>query len=252
MDETCGPDAVGDKACRKMKDIYADGAAMCTGLWDVGGVASFAVVALADETASNSYSFLGGGGGTAAPLDQANPNDLVTAADFPADFHCQSCGDDFACPAGQAVIAGGTCDRSDTTTPCVASECCADVTFAGQMCHLEYYHDEVSSAKDLSGSLCSAWSDNGCCSAETAASHTFATASAALYGDAFAIDACGAVSEACQAWFLAESCLYECDVHIGRYRTHPPSCAASSYAEGNPWQVSGMPVKVTSEPACRI
>ena len=115
---------------------------------------------------------------------------------------------------------------------------------AGQICHLQYYHNEIAQPLNLTGSLCSAWSDNSCCSSSTAHLHQYDQADAAGHydGDGFGISDCGVPSLACQKWFLAEACLYECDVNAGRYRHHSGDAACA--ADNNGWQMSGFPLKV--------
>eukprot|EP01043_Picozoa_sp_COSAG02_P032825 COSAG02_NODE_2210_length_9492_cov_22.862877_10_plen_1095_part_00 len=108
-----------------------------------------------------------------------------------------------------------------------------------------YYHHGHAREVDLSGTQCSAWSDNACCSAETAAAMDYDVADedTGLPDDAhgLGIDQCGIPSRACQKWFIAESCLYECDVNAGRYRHHDGDAACEEGANG--WQMSGFPLK---------
>ena len=106
---------------------------------------------------------------------------------------------------------------------------------------------------DLSGTQCSAWSDNSCCNSGTAAAFAYdrADADTGVYdGHGMGISQCGIPSDACQKWFIAESCLYECDVSAGRYRHHVGDAAC---VEGNNgWQISGMPLKVFLAPVPRL
>jgi hypothetical protein len=195
--------------CRPMRDIYPSGTAMVTQLWESSGVPAFTVVPSDVENETNSFSLLAGGSaGLNEPMWAPNPNDAVlTDVDpFPADHRCVS-------------------------------------PHEGQMCHLagDYYHDPHASPKDLSGSICSAWSDNSCCSVEMAV-QTIQTDHYETYGPEFSHQKCGAVSDACTKWFLLEGCLYECDVNAGRYRHHVG--AAGCDGGGNTWQISGMPLKV--------
>lgn len=80
-----------------MDQIFSSGTQMCLELWDYGGtpnVNAFTVVPTDQETATNSFSLLGGA--TTAddlfsiPATLANPNDqvLITANPFPADHTC--------------------------------------------------------------------------------------------------------------------------------------------------------------------
>ena len=99
---------------------------------------------------------------------------------------------------------------------------------------------------DLSGTQCSAWSNNACCGRVTAENHQLdQTHLEALYGAEFTYAKCGTVSDTCARWFLAESCLYECDVNIGRYRAHPGEAGCSD--DGNEWMIQDMPLKVSTQ-----
>ena len=114
---------------------------------------------------------------------------------------------------------------------------------AAQICHLDYYHNDISAPTNLTGTLCSAWADNSCCDRSTAEKHKYDGDYNALYsGEGLGISNCGVPSTACQKWFILESCLYECDVNAGRYRHHQGDAACS--AGNNAWQISGMPLKV--------
>ena len=46
---------------------------------------------------------------------------------------------------------------------------------------------------------------------------------------------CGPMSEACQAHFVNEACLYECDVHVGKWRRYDTCVDDSDSSNG--WQV---------------
>lgn len=97
---------------------------------------------------------------------------------------------------------------------------------------------------DLSGTSCSAWSDNACCTRETAAAFRYdvADVSTGLYdGHGMGISQCGIPSTDCQKWFIAESCMYECDVNAGRYRHHSGDAACEEANNG--WQMAGFPLK---------
>ena len=54
--------------------------------------------------------------------------------------------------------------------------------------------------------------------------------------------ASAAVSDQCGRWFLLESCLYECDTNIGRYRAHPGEAGCDD--GGNEWMIRNMPLKL--------
>ena len=116
----------------------------------------------------------------------------------------------------------------------------------GNMCGLAYHHKGHAEPVDLTGTLCSAWSDNSCCTFATAdeSLHKYDTlqGASALYGGGLGISACGRVSTACQTFFIQESCLYECDVNAGRFRRHAGDAACAD--DGNTWQLSNFPLKV--------
>ena len=48
-----------------------------------------------------------------------------------------------------------------------------DSAHEGNQCHLEYFHSSHAAPVDLTGTLCSAWSDNACCSQATAEKHVY-------------------------------------------------------------------------------
>mmetsp|Transcript_5839 Transcript_5839/g.20356 ORF Transcript_5839/g.20356 Transcript_5839/m.20356 type:complete len:184 (-) Transcript_5839:778-1329(-) len=52
------------------------------------------------------------------------------------------------------------------------------------------------------------------------------------------------MSEACQEFFIAEQCLYECDVNAGKYRFHGRE-NGTECTEENAWTMSGMPIKAS-------
>jgi len=159
----------------------------------------------------------------------------------------------------------------------------------------------------LTGTLCSAWSDNACCSRATADNHVYsatctgtatdtdatpdcAAAFAAaersvdaqgrapsyhegltgppdscpagcdydtayepylMYGPEYSWSKCGAaqIPHECARWFMAESCLYECDVNAGKYRHYVGDAGCNSSNYGGTWQISGMPLKVSISPS---
>jgi len=111
------------------------------------------------------------------------------------------------------------------------------------MCHVRYFHDSHGSPADLSGTYCSAWSNNACCTRETAEKHQLDDDHLeALYTADYSYAKCGPVSENCARWFLAESCLYECDVNVGRYRAHVGDAGCED--GGNEWMIRNMPLKL--------
>lgn len=106
-------------------------------------------------------------------------------------------------------------------------------------CHLVNDHtkDFATAQPDLERTACRHYAANACCTAE-AAGTLFG-----LYGDAYKPNRCGELSPECNAWFEAEACLYECDVHAGRYRLHED--CTDQYGGDNSWQMFGMPIKAS-------
>jgi hypothetical protein len=74
-----------------------------------------------------------------------------------------------------------------------------------------------------------------CCSAETANTPDFDT----LYGPDYSWKRCGNLSPACEAWFIDESCFYECDVNGGRYRRYK-DCSPD-----NEWEMVRLPLRAS-------
>ena len=54
---------------------------------------------------------------------------------------------------------------------------------------------------------------------------------------------CGPLSNACQAYFQAEACFYECDWNIGSFRKFP-TCVEPT-GDQNAWQIVNMPLSST-------
>ena len=73
-----------------------------------------------------------------------------------------------------------------------------DSAHEGNQCHLEYYHEGNAQPRDLTGTLCSAWSDNACCSQETAEKHVYSATCTGTATDTDATPDCAAAFEANQ------------------------------------------------------
>ncbi|KAK3289280.1 hypothetical protein CYMTET_3282 [Cymbomonas tetramitiformis] len=115
---------------------------------------------------------------------------------------------------------------------------CSVSTDGCDVCHLRYYHKAVATPTDFGSSdsiSCKAWADNACCTADTASN----VYNDALYGEEYRWDRCGTLSEACQQYFAAEACFYECDVNAGKWRKYR-DCDGD-----NQWQMEGMPIKAS-------
>ena len=131
-----------------------------------------------------------------------------------------------------------------------------------QKCGLQYYHYNKTQ-KLPSGELkmCTNYKDNACCHPSTVESWASINTN---YGDAYHADRCGPLSEACKAFFIYETCLYECDVNAGIYRMFNDSQVAHDIAIGgtlsgtgpgtgvgaipknnrsNSWAMYGMPIR---------
>lgn len=65
-----------------------------------------------------------------------------------------------------------------------------------------------------------------------------------LYGEEWRWDRCGALSEKCQQFFVDEACLYECDVHAGKWRAQE-DCSAEDAGDSAPWAISAMPIRAS-------
>jgi hypothetical protein len=93
-------------------------------------------------------------------------------------------------------------------------------------------------------SMCSEYSDNACCSAATTATldalfnfqymSNFQTATARC-----AAQTSSSMSTPCLNWFIARSCLSQCDMNASPYRLHE-NCNPM-----NKWEMIGMPIKAT-------
>ena len=104
----------------------------------------------------------------------------------------------------------------------------------GQKCHLENAHTRKTAGPEKLTGHCKAWGNNACCTAKTESTISN------LYGEKVPIaERCGVPSAKCQAWFVAEACMYECDVNAGRFRHHT-GCSPS-----NKWQMAGMPIRAS-------
>lgn len=119
---------------------------------------------------------------------------------------------------------------------------------AGQeKCGLHYYHrDYTIEQQPGEYNLCHNYREKSCCNSSTVASFD---AINEIYGAKFHIDRCGPISNACQQFFIMESCLYECDPNAGLFRKYNDSQVAADVAKygqenlTNTWQMYGMPIK---------
>ena len=76
---------------------------------------------------------------------------------------------------------------------------------------------------------CQPWHANSCCHEATVIS---AEQMNSEYGPGFGWDRCGPLSQGCERFFVAESCMYECDVNAGLYRKYTDAQHAACSADG--------------------
>lgn len=110
------------------------------------------------------------------------------------------------------------------------------------VCHVRYHHQEVSLPQEGTPfPACKQYQKASCCTRETVEIlHTDE-----MYGQEYAINHCGPLSEMCFKYFEAEACLYECSVHAGKYRKFT-NCSDLATGEGNVWELYQMPIKASS------
>ena len=54
---------------------------------------------------------------------------------------------------------------------------------------------------------------------------------------------CGALTAACEQFFIEEGCFYECDKNLGKWRKHD-DCSQDE-ANDNGWEIEGVPIKAS-------
>lgn len=136
-----------------------------------------------------------------------------------------------------------------------------------EQCHLQYFHKakgdpahpldnkEHPTEEPDSFTECYPWANRGCCHQEVVESPKKMKES---YGTEYHWDRCGALSQACERFFVMEACFYECEPNAGIYRKHKetkddpdpfggstelhtdPDCVLN-----NPWQMHQMPIKAS-------
>ena len=75
--------------------------------------------------------------------------------------------------------------------------------------------------------MCQNYKDNACCKSSTVASWDTINAN---YGDEYHADRCGPLSDSCKAFFVMETCLYECDANAGLFRRYTDAQVARDLA----------------------
>lgn len=116
-------------------------------------------------------------------------------------------------------------------------------------CELQYFHKSgAPTAESSSFTECHPWQSNACCYESTV---TTPKALKDAYGSGYEWDRCGALSEACDRFFVQEACFYECDVNAGAYRkcSDAEVAAAGDDADDacsyNTWEMYKMPIKAS-------
>eukprot|EP00238_Polyblepharides_amylifera_P012429 CAMPEP_0196578826 /NCGR_PEP_ID=MMETSP1081-20130531/9170_1 /TAXON_ID=36882 /ORGANISM="Pyramimonas amylifera, Strain CCMP720" /LENGTH=327 /DNA_ID=CAMNT_0041898159 /DNA_START=106 /DNA_END=1086 /DNA_ORIENTATION=- len=110
------------------------------------------------------------------------------------------------------------------------------------VCHLRnLITKDVASPEDWPEQAhCKQYQDASCCSVETAVL-IGTDGYDSYYGEEYAWDKCGSLSPECEAWFIHESCFYECDVNAGKFR-RDNNC---SLEDDSNWKMEGMPMKAS-------
>lgn len=114
------------------------------------------------------------------------------------------------------------------------------------MCNVTYFHKSEPSPEPDDFIECHPWKENACCHQATVVTPK---AINEAYGEGYRWDRCGKLSDACERFFVAEACFYECDVNLGHFRRFSDAEVAAaddgSPAAWNTWQIQQMPVKAS-------
>jgi len=120
-----------------------------------------------------------------------------------------------------------------------------NATAVCDVCHLRYYHKEVSTPDILfmggNTTACNQYELAACCTEETAEN----ILNDVLYGEYYHFQRCGPLSPKCLKFFESEACLYECSVHAGKYRKFR-DCDELATGGGNVWEIFNMPLAASS------
>jgi len=110
------------------------------------------------------------------------------------------------------------------------------------VCHLHYYHKEVSSKEVFGADVkqCREYQSESCCTPKIAKG---VSVEGYLYSNGDQTYACPAVSAKCQAFFIEEACFYHCDKNLGKWRKHEDCSDAKP--NDNAWQIAKMPIKAS-------
>lgn len=105
-------------------------------------------------------------------------------------------------------------------------------------CHLNYFHKETPSPEGDGMGECHPWKNRACCDKGTVGSVDQINEA---YGEGYEWNRCGPMSQACERFFVMESCFYECEPSAGLYRKFNDS--QKEHLEYNEWQMHKMPIK---------
>ena len=135
-------------------------------------------------------------------------------------------------------------------------------------CDVAYLHKVGPPTPEEGLTECQPWHANACCHKATVASPEKMNSA---YGAGYGWDRCGPLSQGCERFFVAEACMYECEVNTGLYRKYTDAqhaaCSADGVAVGaavtlsdgtaytctvhwggnheNRWQLHEMPIKAS-------
>ncbi|XP_035670747.1 uncharacterized protein LOC118412150 [Branchiostoma floridae] len=104
-------------------------------------------------------------------------------------------------------------------------------------CHLQSLHKEAPGPEPDNFTECYPWRDYSCCHQDTVQKIKEA------YGKEWHWERCGALSSACNRFFVQLACLYECEPNAGFYRKFPDHVYNDSDPNHNKWQIEGMPIR---------
>ena len=108
-----------------------------------------------------------------------------------------------------------------------------------EVCHLHHYHKNVSNPEIWGDNVafCREYKYESCCAGDTVKS---IYSNSKLYGD-YNLEACG-LSSACKQYFIEESCFYECDKNLGKWRRYGQT---DGDCTNNGWEIKDAPVKAS-------
>lgn len=130
-----------------------------------------------------------------------------------------------------------------------------------QRCHLQYYHKATPDQEQRflrASKVCSPWRRRACCAQDN---FTTTNSLKEAYGKHYHWDRCGALSAACEHFFVAEACFYECDPSLSNFKkyhddiydarcdpsstSYQPEFAQAMGCEHNNWEVHQAPIKAS-------